>query len=60
MENNLKKDIPKPLLKWVGGKGQIIDKLFKKLPKEINNYYELFVGGGSFLIMILRAKKKDI
>jgi len=61
-ENNMnsisKKDIPRPLLKWVGGKGQIIDKLFKQIPKEINDYHELFVGGGSFLIMILWAKQK--
>jgi len=61
-ENNMdsisKKDIPRPLLKWVGGKGQIIDKLIKQIPKKINNYHELFVGGGSFLIMILWAKQK--
>jgi DNA adenine methylase len=58
MDNISKKDIPKPLLKWVGGKGQIIDKLLKKIPKKINNYHELFVGGGSFLIMMLWAKEK--
>ena len=52
-----KKDIPKPLLKWVGGKGQIIDKLFHKFPKEIHNYYEMFVGGGSVLTMMLWAKE---
>jgi DNA adenine methylase len=59
MDNISKKDIPKPLLKWVGGKGQIIDKLLKKIPKKINNYHELFVGGGSFLIMMLWAKEKE-
>jgi len=60
IETISKKDIPKPLLKWVGGKGQIIDKLAKKIPKEMNQYHELFVGGGSFLIMILWAKKKGL
>ena len=58
MDNITKKNIPRPLLKWVGGKGQIIDKLIKKLPDKINNYHELFVGGGSFLIMVLWAKEK--
>ena len=53
-----KRDIPRPLLKWVGGKGQIIDKLIKQIPKKINNYHEIFVGGGSFLIMILWAKER--
>ncbi len=59
MESILKKDIPRPLLKWVGGKGQIIDKLIKKIPKKMNNYHEIFLGGGSFLIMILWAKEKE-
>lgn len=59
MDKITKKDIPRPILKWVGGKGQIIDKLIKQLPdKKINNYHELFVGGGSFLIMMLWAKEK--
>ena len=58
MDAITKKDIPRPLLKWVGGKGQIIDKLIKRIPKEMNNYHEIFVGGGSFLIMILWAQSK--
>jgi len=43
----------KPILKWVGGKTQIIDKLFAKIPKEINNYHEIFLGGGSVLLALL-------
>ena len=54
----VKSDIPKPLLKWVGGKGQIIDKLFHKFPKEIHNYHEMFVGGGSVLTMMLWSRYK--
>jgi len=60
MEHINKSDIPKPLLKWVGGKSQIIDTLMRMLPKNINNYHELFVGGGSFLIMILWARSKGL
>lgn len=60
MDNILKKDIPRPLLKWVGGKGQLVEKLIKMIPKEMNNYHELFVGGGSFLIMVLWAKSKGL
>ena len=60
MESILKKNIPRPLLKWVGGKGQIIDILIKKIPKKMNNYHEIFLGGGSFLVMILWAKEKGL
>ena len=59
MDNISKKDIPKPLLKWVGGKGQIIDILLKSFPKEINNYHEIFLGGGSVLIALLWAKNNE-
>lgn len=44
---------PKPILKWVGGKTQIISNLTDNFPNEINNYHEVFLGGGSVLIKIL-------
>lgn len=46
----------KPLLKWVGGKTQIIDEVFDLFPRKMVNYYEPFVGGGSVLIELLRRK----
>jgi DNA adenine methylase len=46
----------KPLLKWLGGKTQIIDKIISKFPKKINNYYEPFIGGGSILINLLQQE----
>ena len=45
----------KPFLKWVGGKTQIIDKVLSKFPKEMENYYELFLGGGSVLLALLSS-----
>ncbi len=45
--------IPKPILKWVGGKTQILDKLIVEFPTEINNYREIFLGGGSVLFTVL-------
>jgi DNA adenine methylase len=52
--------IPKPILKWVGGKTQIIDKLIQEFPSEINNYYEIFLGGGSVLLALLTYIKNGI
>ena len=55
-----KTHIPKPILKWVGGKTQIIDKLIPDFPVEINNYRETFLGGGSVLLTLLTYVKSGI
>ena len=52
--------VPKPILKWVGGKTQIIDKLIADFPIEINNYREAFLGGGSVLLTLLSYVKNGV
>lgn len=50
----------KPILKWVGGKTQIIDKVLSKFPVSITgNYNEPFLGGGSVLLTVLSAIKNN-
>jgi DNA adenine methylase len=37
----------RPLLKWAGGKTQMIPDLIQAMPKSYNNYIEPFIGGGA-------------
>jgi len=51
--------IQKPFLKWAGGKTQIINDIISKIPTEMDNYHELFLGGGSVLLAVLSLQKQN-
>jgi DNA adenine methylase len=55
VENDI--NITKPFLKWVGGKTQIIEDIIKEYPNEMNNYHDIFLGGGSTLFALLSYVK---
>jgi DNA adenine methylase len=42
-----RKESPKPILKWAGGKAQLLDILQQAKPKKYNKYIEPFFGGGA-------------
>lgn len=54
--------LPKPFVKWVGGKTQLLPELEKRIPKSFARYYEPFIGGGSlfFRLQPKRACLTDI
>ena len=37
----------KPVLKWAGGKTQLLSELLPRMPQKYNNYIEPFIGGGA-------------
>lgn len=49
----------KPIIKWAGGKRQLLIELKKRLPKEFNRYFEPFLGAGA-LFFDLQPQKAFI
>ena len=49
----------KPIIKWAGGKTQLLEQIIEMMPKEFNTYYEPFIGGGA-LFFALAPKKAVI
>lgn len=53
MSNNVK---VAPFLKWAGGKRQLLNQIKERIPKEYNDYYEPFIGGGAVLFELQPEK----
>ena len=49
--------IVKPVLKWVGGKTQILETVLSRFPSSIRDYHEPFLGGGSVLLGLLSYRQ---
>lgn len=45
-----------PVVKWVGGKRQLLDEITPMLPKRITSYCEPFLGGGAVLFSVQPSK----
>jgi DNA adenine methylase len=43
----------KPILKWAGGKRQLLKVILNELPKKFNSYFEPFFGGGALFFELL-------
>lgn len=44
--------LPKPFLKWAGGKRQLLDEIFKHVPSPRGTYFEPFLGGGALFFAL--------
>ena len=41
-----------PVVKWVGGKRQLLEEITQRLPKRVTTYCEPFLGGGAVLFSL--------
>jgi DNA adenine methylase len=49
----------KPFVKWAGGKSLLLPKIVKYFPKIGDTFHDIFLGGGSVLIHILKNRKPN-
>lgn len=57
VQQTLDVHVPKPFVKWAGGKRQLLPLLTKMFPKGCGTYHEPFLGGGAVLFNILASGK---
>lgn len=50
--------MPKPFVKWAGGKRQLIPILGENIPESFGTYFEPFLGGGALLFHILASRSR--
>lgn len=46
-----------PVLKWAGGKRQLLPQILGRLPQKIETYYEPFVGGGAVFFALAHERR---
>ena len=53
--------VPRPFLKWVGGKGQLLGNLLAQVDRAapFGRYHEPFVGGGALFFELVRTDRID-
>ena len=47
----------RPVLKWAGGKRQLLPQILARLPEQIDTYYEPFVGGGAVFFALAGSSR---
>jgi len=49
--------VPRPFLKWAGGKTQLAEALLERMPLAFNVYHEPFVGSGALFFRLYRVQR---
>ncbi|MCP4128982.1 MAG: DNA adenine methylase, partial [Chloroflexi bacterium] len=49
--------MPRPFLKWAGGKRQLLKDLIKRTPQNFDTYHEPFIGGGALFFALQRDNR---
>ena len=52
-------EVTKPLLKWAGGKTQLLSEIIPKIPKHYSRYIEPFFGGGAVMGQDITGYSKE-
>jgi DNA adenine methylase len=52
-----RKELPRPVLKWAGGKSLLTERILQLLPAQIETYYEPFFGGGAVFFALARERR---
>ncbi|HJK27269.1 MAG TPA: Dam family site-specific DNA-(adenine-N6)-methyltransferase, partial [Methanocorpusculum sp.] len=50
-----KSSLPRPVVKWAGGKRQLLGELAERCPGDFENYFEPFFGGGALYLHLWRT-----
>ena len=57
-EYKILSSIPKPFVKWAGGKRQLLPVITNHVPKKFERYFEPFLGGGAVFFHLLSQEKQ--